>query len=172
MLNILVVGVGGQGVLTLAKLIARAAFKQGFDVKMSETHGLSQREGVIRCTVRIGEKVHSSLFNEADLIIALEPLEAMRASNYATEKTKFVINSHKIIPPSVELKLAKYPDVPKNSVEALRIVTEMGASFALNTYMLGLASKYLPVEEKYLLAEVSKLKKADINRKAFELARE
>ena len=179
MLNIIVVGVGGQGVLTVAKSLARAAFRQGLDVKMAETHGLAQREGVIKCSLRIGKKVHTSILKQgsADVIIALEPLEAMRASNYASDKTIFVVNSHPIIPPSVTLKLAKYPKIELpgevHMVDASRIVTDkLDSIYPLNMFMLGMASKYLPIEEEHLLASIKEISNFEVNKKAFELGKE
>ena len=80
--DIVLTGVGGQGIITLQKIISEAAIKQGYDVKASELHGLAQRGGHIECHVRIGKKIYSSLVRQgnADLIIALEPLEGMRAT--------------------------------------------------------------------------------------------
>jgi len=179
MLNIIVVGIGGQGALTLSKAIARAAFRQGLDVKMAETHGLAQREGVIKCSIRIDKKVHTSILKQgsADVIIALEPLEAMRASNFASNKTIFVVNSKQNNPESVRLGMAKYPKIvlpgEVHMVDASRIVTDkLDSIYPLNMFMLGMASKYLPIEEEHLISAIKDLKKFDVNKKAFELGKE
>ena len=88
--NIVVSGLGGQGIITLAKLLTKAAFLQSKDVKMSELHGLSQRMGHAESHVVFGNKIYSSLVNQgdADLIIALEPLEALRVCHFASKKNK------------------------------------------------------------------------------------
>ena len=94
-MNILVVGYGGQGVITLAHVIGRAAFKEGFDVKQAELHGLSQRMGSLQCHVRIGKKVFSPMSRkgDVDVVIALELTEALRAEPYVNkEKTKLLVN--------------------------------------------------------------------------------
>ncbi|MCX8172289.1 MAG: 2-oxoacid:acceptor oxidoreductase family protein, partial [Archaeoglobaceae archaeon] len=101
-LNILVVGVGGQGALTTAHLIAHSAMRAGLNVLVAETHGMAQRGGSVEVHVRIGE-VSSPLIPElgADVVLALEPSEALRYAKYIKSDTKIILNSRKIIPPSV-----------------------------------------------------------------------
>jgi indolepyruvate ferredoxin oxidoreductase, beta subunit len=112
--NVVVVGVGGQGAVTLANVIEEAAFKQGFDVKGSEMYGLAQRGGSIPCHVRFGDKAYSSMIRvgQADLVIALEQLEALRASFFGSkeQKTVFVIDACRIIPVSVSVLKESYPE--------------------------------------------------------------
>lgn len=94
--NIIIAGVGGQGLITLALIIAQAAKEAGFDIKTSELHGLSQREGSVKVEVRFGKKVYSPLVpqGKADLIICLESQEALSAAYYASGGTTFLINQY------------------------------------------------------------------------------
>ncbi|MDI9643548.1 MAG: indolepyruvate oxidoreductase subunit beta [Archaeoglobaceae archaeon] len=123
-LNILVVGVGGQGALTTAHLIARSAMKAGLNVLVAETHGMAQRGGSVEVHVRIGD-VHSPLIPDcgADIVLALEPSEALRYAKYLNESSKILLNSRKIVPPSVTVGLAKYPAI-EEIVENLRKITK------------------------------------------------
>ncbi|MEM0302724.1 MAG: indolepyruvate ferredoxin oxidoreductase subunit beta [Archaeoglobaceae archaeon] len=122
-LNILVVGVGGQGALTTAHLIARSAMKAGLNVLVAETHGMAQRGGSVEVHVRIGD-VHSPLIPDcgADIVLALEPSEALRYAKYLNKRSKVILNSRKIIPPSVTVGLARYPTI-EEILENLRKIT-------------------------------------------------
>lgn len=115
--NLVVVGVGGQGILTLAQIVAEAALKEGLDVKTSELHGLAQRGGPIPSHVRFGKKIYSSIVmvGEADLVIGLEPLEALRAAYYGSKerKTVFVFDTWEIIPSSILSQKEAYPSIKK-----------------------------------------------------------
>jgi len=121
-LNVLVVGVGGQGALTTAHLIARSAMKAGLNVVTAETHGMAQRGGSVEVHVRIGE-VFSPLIpdSSADVVLALEPVEALRYARFIGEKTVVVLNNRKIVPPSVAVGLGKYLEL-EEIVEKLRKV--------------------------------------------------
>ena len=190
--NVVVMGVGGQGLLTLAGIISEAALKQGYDVKMSELHGLSQRGGSVPCQIRFGEKIHSSLImpGQADIIIALEPLEALRAAKFASAaKTTIIINIHKATPVSLMVLGEKYPSLDeikkelkaftKNviDVNATEIaVRETGTSVTANIYMLGLANArgLLPIENDALLEAIKETvpeKYFEMNKKIFEAAK-
>jgi indolepyruvate ferredoxin oxidoreductase beta subunit len=190
--NLVITGVGGQGIITLSNIIVEAALKQGYDVKMSELHGLAQRGGHIECHVRLGKKVYSSLVEEgkADLIISLEPLESLRACYYASKEnnTIFLVNSYKIIPLSVFISNQKYPSIEtivKNLekfskevivLDASNIVKkETGSIVATNIYMLGYASfkNLIPIEKKFLLESIKEnipSKYFEMNKRIFELA--
>ncbi|MEM0215702.1 MAG: indolepyruvate oxidoreductase subunit beta [Archaeoglobaceae archaeon] len=122
-LNILVVGVGGQGALTTAHLIARSAMKAGLNVLVAETHGMAQRGGSVEVHVRIGD-VHSPLIPDcgADIVLALEPSEALRYAKYLNKGSKVILNSRKIIPPSVTVGLARYLTI-EEILENLRKIT-------------------------------------------------
>ncbi|MCD6226294.1 MAG: indolepyruvate oxidoreductase subunit beta [Candidatus Aenigmarchaeota archaeon] len=188
--NIVLTGVGGQGILTLQKIISEAAMKQGYDVKASELHGLSQRGGHIECHVRIGKKIHSSLVRQgnADLIIALEPLEGLRATYYASkQKTIFLLNTYEIIPLSVYIGEGKYPSMDKIldnikdfskkifSINASEIVKRTtGSIISTNIYMLGyaVAENIIPIKKEFVLdgmKKVIKKKYFEMNKKVFEL---
>lgn len=190
--NMIISGVGGQGVITLMQIIAEAALKQGYDVKTSELHGLAQRGGSVINHIRIGDKIYSPLVmeGEANLIISLEPVEALRAAYYGSKenKTTFLINNYSIIPLSVPVTKEFYPPLEKIKEElkyfssriiminASDIVKKEGASLVLtNIYMLGFASfkNLLPLEKKYLwkgIEEIVPRRYLDVNRKIFESA--
>jgi indolepyruvate ferredoxin oxidoreductase beta subunit len=121
-LNVLVVGVGGQGALTTAHLIARAAMKAGLNVLVAETHGMAQRGGSVEVHVRIGD-VMSPLIPDcgADIVLALEPSEALRYARYLKEDSKVFLNSRKIVPPSVTVGLATYPSIEEIAENLKRI---------------------------------------------------
>ena len=189
--NIVVTGIGGQGVLTLANIIAEAALKQGYDVKGSELHGLAQREVTIPCHVRFGKKMYSPLVleGEADLVIGLEPLEALRACYYGSKesKTVFLIDSYRSIPLSVSVMRHKYPSLKEtkkllkpfskkimilNASEAVK--KETGDIISTNIYLLGhaISKKLIPLKKKFLLEAMKEIfpeKYFEINVRIFEL---
>ena len=190
--NVAIVGVGGQGILTLAEVVTAAAFKQGYDVRMSELHGLSQRGGSVPCQVRFGEKVYSSLVKagHADLVISLEPLEALRAAKLGSaEKTVFITNTHKVVPVSVTALGEKYPELDKIKaklkgfskqvidVDATGIAErETGSAVTSNIYMLGIASArgLIPIKRELILEAIKESvpeKYFEMNRKIFDLAK-
>jgi indolepyruvate ferredoxin oxidoreductase beta subunit len=190
--NVAIVGVGGQGILTLAEVVTAAAFKQGYDVRMSELHGLSQRGGSVPCQVRFGEKVYSSLVKagHADLVISLEPLEALRAAKLGSaEKTVFITNTRKVVPVSVTALGEKYPELDEIKaklkgfskqvidVDATGIAErETGSAVTSNIYMLGIASArgLIPIKRELILEAIKESvpeKYFEMNRKIFELAK-
>jgi len=189
--NMIIVGVGGQGILTLMRVISEAALKQGYDVKTSELHGLAQRGGSVPCHIRFGKKIYSPLVMEgkADLIIALEPLEALRASIFGSREnnTTFLINNYRLIPLSVPIIKAKYPSLRK-IVEGLKefstkvivvnasdiVKRETGNIVSTNIYMLGYAllRKLIPLRKKSFMKGIEEIipkKYLEINKRIFEL---
>jgi len=155
--NVIINGVGGQGILTLLDLLANAAMLQGYEVKTAEVHGLSQRYGALETHLRFGEKINSSLVMEgdADSIISLEPLEALRVVKYASEKTVYLINTFKIAPISLTIEMKKYPELSFIEerlkrftsniiwIDASNKVKEItGNTIATNIYMAGFAIGY------------------------------
>lgn len=189
--NVVIAGTGGQGVLTLMRIIAESALRQGYDVKTSELHGLAQRGGPIPCHIRFGDKIYSPLVmeGEAHLVIALEPLEALRVSYYGSRenKTVFLVNNYSIIPLSIVIDKTSYPSLDE-IVETLKdfsktVITlnasgtvkeAIGNIVTTNIYMLGYAvSKGLiPLEEKFILQgieEVVPKKFLEANKKVFYL---
>jgi len=189
--NIVITGIGGQGVLTLTIAIAEAALKQGYDVKTSELHGLAQRGGTIPCHVRFGNKIFSPLVleGEAHLVIGLEPLETLRACYYGSKehKTIFLFDTRKIVPITVPILKERYPSVKEiqkilksfgKKVIALNasdvVKKEFGTVTPANIYMLGYAfsKKLIPLKKKYLLEGIKKVipgKHLEMNEKVFEL---
>ncbi|NPV89015.1 indolepyruvate oxidoreductase subunit beta [Coprothermobacteraceae bacterium] len=154
--NIVLSGVGGQGILTAAKIIGRAAVHEGHYAAVGEIHGLAQRGGSVIGFVRISDEEVSSTVPEAsaDLLVAFEPLEAIRYVNYAKKGTKFVINTSPIVPVSANLGNVVYPSVegireqlqsfgPVSAFDALEIAKEIGNPIYVNTIMLGKASQLL-----------------------------
>jgi indolepyruvate ferredoxin oxidoreductase beta subunit len=188
--NIVVIGIGGQGALTLGVAIAEAALKQGYDVRTTELHGLAQRGGSIPIHVRFGKKMYTAMVleGEADLVISLEPLEALRSAYYGSKqhKTVFVIDNDPVIPLSVSVMGEKYPsikEIEKNLkdfsekvivMNASEIVKkETGSDIAANVYLLGyvIGKGLLPLKKKYILEAMQELgpKYFEINKKIFEM---
>jgi indolepyruvate ferredoxin oxidoreductase beta subunit len=188
--NVVIAGIGGQGSITLAYVLAQAAFLKGYDVKTSELHGLAQRYGSVPCHVRFGEKIYSSVImeGEANLIIGLEPLETVRACYYGSKEngTIFVIDTKRIFPLSVQVCKEPYPSLKRiqkmlrafgekvfavNASEAVKKLT--GSFVASNIYLLGFCSakKLIPIEKEFILEGMRKVlpeKLFDLNKKVFE----
>jgi indolepyruvate ferredoxin oxidoreductase beta subunit len=186
--NLVVVGYGGQGVLSLAEIIERAALKEGFDVKGVELHGLVQRGGSLQCHVRFGEKVFSPMVRKsgADLIIALEVLEGLRACYYASKEKTVLLTDKRVLSPlpmeeekfdSEELISQIKKFVKKaETVEASKIVEKLTGDIAMsNVFMLGysIAKKLLPIKKESAWEAVSERIRPqflETNKKVFEEA--
>jgi indolepyruvate ferredoxin oxidoreductase beta subunit len=189
--NMITIGVGGQGILTMMRIIAEAALKQKYDVKTSELHGLSQRGGSVPCHIRFGKKIYSPLVmeGEAHLIMALEPLEALRACYFGSKEneTTFLVNNYRITPISVPIYKEKYPCLTKIFedlrdfssrlfvINASEIVKrEVGSIVPTNIYMLGYAisKELIPLKRKNIIQSIGEIvpeKYLEINRKIFEM---
>lgn len=187
--NVIISGIGGQGVITLALVIAESAFKQGYDVKTAEVHGLAMRFGHIDVHVRFGKKVYSSLVpdGEADLVISLEPLEALRMSRYMNKNTKVVFDSAKFIPNEMHLRKQQYPEIKSilklikkvskhvRAVDASEVVKKQtGSVIQSNIYLLGhvTAQKMIPLKKNFVLdgmKEIVSEKFFGTNKEIFEL---
>lgn len=183
-LNVLIVGVGGQGTLLASKFLGAAAALCGKDVKVSEVHGMSQRGGSVVTCVKIGNNIASPIIDEggADVILAFEQLEAIRWLPYLKKGGTVITNKQKINPMPVVSGAAKYPenilpileksDIEMTSLNALGIAEECGSSKAVNVVLLGvLASKLKEVPENIWfesLRSVIPAKLYDINEKAFQ----
>ena len=183
--NIIIVGIGGQGLITLLSIIDEAIFIEGYDVRSSELHGLSQREGSVETHVRFGKKVYSPLVynGQADLIIGLEILEGLRAVNRAGEKTKFLIDKYSL-PFIGSLKkeeiLENLSKIPKDKlylIEAVDICKkELGNEVVSGIFLLGYAvyKKLIPLKPESVLKAISKIipeKYLDLNKKAFNFSK-
>jgi indolepyruvate ferredoxin oxidoreductase beta subunit len=181
--NIIVNGVGGQGVITLLALIAEAAFIEGYDVKSSELHGLSQRGGSVETHIRFGKKIFSPLIpvGKADLIISLEMLEALRETAKSGKNTKFLVNEY-ISPFQGGLtreEIKKQFGAIKNEthiVPASKICQEKLQNEVVSTiYLLGYAANknLIPIKKESFLQAIKNVipvKYQELNIKAFELA--
>lgn len=147
--NIMIVGVGGQGTLLASRILGAIAFKENYDVKVSEVHGMSQRGGSVVTYIKFGSKINSPLIEkgEADIILAFEKLEALRWTEYLKEDGMIIINDQEIDPMPVITGKAKYPaeivhtisNKYKNvfSLDAFKIASQCGNIKAVNIVLLG-----------------------------------
>ncbi|NLV21957.1 MAG: indolepyruvate oxidoreductase subunit beta [Syntrophomonadaceae bacterium] len=159
--NILIVGVGGQGTLLTSRIIAKVAVQMGFDVKVSEIHGMAQRGGSVVSQVRYGKKVYSPIIKkgDADIILAFEKIEAARWLDYLKPDGMVIINNERVNPLSVMSGKEKYPDdihekitalLPKTTIiDATAIATRCGNVRAANVVLVGMltAAVGIPAEE-------------------------
>jgi len=179
--NIVIAGVGGQGVLMASKVLAETALKSGMDVKQNEVHGMAQRGGSVISFVRIGDKVRSPVVmpGTADILISFEPLEALRYLHYLKPGGMAVYNRVTINPSTVASGLATYPtDVEEqikgrcsnaHGIEALSIAQDAGNAKAVNMVMVGSVMKRLPLDAgviEQVVTELSQGKGVDVNLKA------
>lgn len=181
-LNIMIVGVGGQGTLLASRLLGNVALKQGHDVKVSEVHGMSQRGGSVVTYVKMGEKIYSPVIEkgEADIILAFEKLEALRWIDYLKKGGTLILNDQQIDPMPVIMGKEKYPEGIKKRLneaginflvtDGLRIAKECGNLKAVNVVLIGLLAKTTNIPRKVwenALEEVLPAKLLDVNKKAF-----
>ncbi len=183
--NIMIVGVGGQGTLLASRIIGNAIISEGFDVKVSEVHGMSQRGGSVVTYVRYGEKVSSPIIDkgEADVILAFERLEAMRALPYLKKGGRMIVNDRAMNPMPVITGAAEYPqgiieDLKEKcdliSVDALSLAEEAGSIKAVNVVLLGILSNSFDFAEEVwqkALNECVPERFLELNRKAFAMGR-
>ena len=184
--NIIIVGVGGQGSLLASKILGHLLLSQGYDVKVSEVHGMSQRGGSVITYVRFGDKVYSPVVDkgEADLIVSFEILETARWLDYLKPDGQIVTNTQQIDPMPVITGAAKYPEnlVEKmkaknfkvDAMNCLELAKKAGSQKAVNIVLLGRLSHYFDIPEeawqKSLEANVPP-KFLELNKKAFELGK-
>ena len=184
--NIMIVGVGGQGSLLASKLLGHLLLSQGYDVKVSEVHGMSQRGGSVVTYVRYGDRVCSPVIDkgEADQIVSFEVLEAARWLSYLKRDGVIVTNTQQIDPMPVITGTAKYPEdlVEKmkatgakvDALDCLKLAREAGSVKAVNIVLLGRLSHYfdLPLEAWFkAMEDIVPAKFLEMNKKAFELGR-
>ncbi|MFW5980494.1 MAG: indolepyruvate oxidoreductase subunit beta [Halanaerobiaceae bacterium] len=183
-INIMIVGVGGQGSLLASRVIGNIALNHSYEVKMSEVHGMAQRGGSVVTGVKFGNKVYSPIVEkmEADIILALEKMEGLRWSNYLKPEGKLFINTQKIDPMPVITGNEEYPEniigflqEKYNNiypVDALEKAKASGSMKTVNTVMLGLMAQYMEFEKNNWLKVIEKevpQKYVEINHKAFKL---
>ena len=183
--NIMIVGVGGQGSLLASKLLGKVLLDAGYDVKVSEVHGMSQRGGSVVTYVRFGDKVASPIIDlgESDFILSFEKLEAARYAEYLAPNGKIIVNTQEIDPMPVIVGKAVYPshilneleskDVTVDAVDALSLAEQAGTAKAVNVVLLGRLARSLPdlPRESWLDAIRSSVKPkfVDVNLRAFDL---
>ncbi len=183
--NLVIVGIGGQGQITLMKILAQAALLEKKEVKTSELHGLSQRGGSVEVQMRFGKEIFSPLVFQAgaDLILALEMHESLRALYYCSEKTKFLINRNLIpIPGQTSLSEEEILKAIKKFTKKITIINateickkEFGNEILAGIYLIGYGvyKKMIPLKPKSVLNAIKKLipeKYLESNLKAFKLA--
>lgn len=183
-INILIVGVGGQGTLLASVLLGNIALEEGYDVKLAEVHGMAQRGGSVVTHVRISQnEVRSPLIEEggADVIVAFEELEAYRWISYLKKDGAIFVNTQQIKPMPVIMGTAGYPaeivdflnaNAEKvTCLDALGIATECGSIKAVNTVLLGAMARELPFSKETWIEQIEKTVKpkfVELNKKAFE----
>ena len=181
-LNVMVVGVGGQGTLLTSRIIGKTALNAGFDVKLSEVHGMAQRGGSVVTFVRFGEKVSEPVVEEgsADILIAFERLEALRYAHFLKKEGVIVVNDCRIDPMTVVIGASEYPEdiietLGKShkvyKINGVEIAKELGNSKVLNSVVLGLSAKHIGFTKEEWLEVVKNTvpaKTVDINVQAFE----
>ena len=179
--NIMIVGVGGQGTLLTSRIIGKAAMACGYDVKISEVHGMAQRGGSVVTFVRFGEKVHEPVVEEgqADVIITFERLEALRYAHFLKKDGALVVNDCRIEPMTVVIGAAKYPEniieglkAEHNvyTIDAQKVALELGNSKVLNSVVLGYAADFIGFDKDTWLDTVATTvpaKTVEINKNAF-----
>ncbi len=178
--NIMIVGVGGQGSLLASKLLGHLLLTEGYDVKVSEVHGMSQRGGSVVTYVRFGDKVYSPIIDkgEADFIVSFEKLEAARYVEYLKPDGRIVTNTQEVDPMPVITGAMEYPadlvekmeslGIAVDAMDCLSLADQAGSSKAVNIVLMGRLSKYFDIpEEKWLqaIAECVPEKFVDVNRR-------
>ncbi|MBQ9291373.1 MAG: indolepyruvate oxidoreductase subunit beta [Clostridia bacterium] len=183
--NIMIVGVGGQGSLLASKLLGHLLLNKGFDVKVSEVHGMSQRGGSVVTYVRFGKKVYSPIIDqgEADLIVSFELLEAARWLPYLKEGGQIVTNTQMIDPMPVITGAAQYPEhleekiaekARLDALDCLELARQAGSAKAVNIVLMGRLSRYFDFPEEDWLESIEACVPArfiELNKTAFSLGR-
>ena len=184
--NIMIVGVGGQGSLLASKLLGRLLLTRGYDIKVSEVHGMSQRGGSVVTYVRFGDKVYSPVIDkgQADYIVSFELLEAARWTEYLKPGGKIIVNTQQINPMPVIIGAAEYPenlvDTMKNAgldvdaFDALSLAEQAGSSKAVNIVLMGHLSQNFDFSEEEWLQAIEQsvpAKFLELNKTAFKMGR-
>ena len=182
--SVMIVGVGGQGTLLASRLLGAALLNSGFEVKVSEVHGMSQRGGSVVTYVKYGDEVSSPIVGpgEADLILAFEQLEAARWLPYLKKDGNIIANTQKIDPMPVVIGTAVYPDgvleavektgVKLTSIDALSLAVEAGSPKAVNVVLIGVMASKMDLPKETWIDAIKQTvpeKFLEMNLKAFEL---
>jgi len=185
--NIMIVGVGGQGSLLASKLLGHLLLTRGYDVKVSEVHGMSQRGGSVVTYVRYGDRVYSPIIDrgEADFVVSFEQLEAARWIEYLKADGIVVTNTQKTDPMPVITGATTYPEgliekmrargVNVDAIDALSLAEQAGSSKAVNLVLMGRLSKYFDFDDaawQEAIEACVPAKFLELNRRAFDLGRQ
>lgn len=184
--NIVICGVGGQGIILASDVLCHAAFLSGYDVKKSEVHGMAQRGGSVITHVRFGKKVHSPLIEQGSchFMLAFEKLEALRYADYLHKDGHIIVDDREIPPMSVLVGDAEYPaEIGKklqkfsklHLIDATSVAAELGNLRAVNIVLLGVLSNFLSLKEKYwqdAIKQNIKERFVELNINAFSRGRE
>ena len=180
--NIMIVGVGGQGSLLASKLLGRLLLSKGYDIKVSEVHGMSQRGGSVVTYVRYGDKVYSPVIDkgEADYIVSFELLEAARWTEYLKPGGKIITNTQQINPMPVIIGAAEYPEnlaekmraagLDVDAFDALALAEQAGSAKAVNIVLMGHLAKNFDFTQEEWMEAIEKsvpAKFLELNKKAF-----
>ena len=183
-MKVMIVGVGGQGTLLASRVLGAVALDEGYDVKMSEVHGMAQRGGSVVTYVIYGDKVYSPVIEEgeADVVVSFEELEAYRWVSYLKRGGKLIVNSQKIDPMPVITGEAEYPKniiekikglgIDVTAVDALSVATEAGNKKSVNIVLMGIMAKHSGIDREKWMEAVRKTVKpqfVDVNLKAFQM---
>ena len=184
--SIVLCGVGGQGTILASKILAKTAIRKGINCRVGETHGMSQRGGSVISHFRMGEEVHGAITPMAhgQVMLAFEPVESLRYVNFMKASATIVLNTHPIIPTSVNAGLASYPSLDKIistlekyplkviGFDATEIASQLGSTIALNMVILGASARLnnFPFNADEMIKSIEELVKPqflDLNVKAF-----
>lgn len=186
--DIVITGVGGQGVLLAAEILGNSALIEGYDVRVSEIHGMAQRGGSVVCDVRIGKRVYAPTTPDgmADIMLGLEPIETLRYLRFTSPETFIIMNTRSVKPVSVLMGIVK--DLPLDNIvqiinryynkviliDAMEIATKAGSPLVQNVVMLGVlaSTNHLPINTNTIKESIKQLvssKYLELNIKAFEL---
>jgi len=184
--NILIVGVGGQGTLLASRVMGNLGLNLGFDVKLSEVHGMAQRGGSVVTHVRFGEKVYGPVIDigQADIILSFEKLEAIRWMHFLKKGGRMFVNRQEISPMPVVIGSAQYPEsieekisseVDVTFVDALSIAKEVGNTKTVNIVLIGVLAKNMDIDKEKFIDAIKgtvPAKFLELNLKAFEMGYE
>ena len=184
--NIMIVGVGGQGTLLTSRILGGIIRKAGYDVKLSEVHGMAQRGGSVVTYVRYGDKVYEPIVEEgqADVLIAFERLEAMRYAHFLKKDGVLIVNDQRMDPMPVVMGACEYPaDILETlekehrviSIDAMEEAKKLGNARVFNTIIIGVAAKNMDFEKQEwldVIAETVPEKTVELNQKAFSVGYE
>lgn len=182
-MNIMIVGVGGQGTLLASRILGKVAIKEGYDVKVSEVHGMSQRGGSVVTYVKFGKRVYSPIIDkgEADLILAFEILEAYRALPFLKKGGKMIANVQQMNPMPVIIGAMAYPEnieeklsekIDLQAIDALSAAMNAGNVKAVNVVLIGVLAKSTNIAKEVWIDAIKETvpeKFLDVNLKAFEI---